>query len=491
MTMPSLHAASIVVEPAHKLAVPPPSPTTLPNGVDNPYAGSSYTPRLESPGKPLETVYVPLGEGISDELREIGKRRGFVVDDSSDQSKALSKSFRWIEDASILFRNQKGTGLSLLTSTVTGADFERARSAAEDAYGIRGYKMTGALGSIGLSFLYEPTYSAELARDAKAAGWDVKKTPLAIDGGNMLMTSNKDGDPVALVGKNSVLVNWQILKGQGQIDQKEVQKIIGQCQYDGALAIEFRVASVRGKGDTEPQSGGSSAGAGKSGQNNFGLSEKESIQMAAEFEYTRRQIAITLNLPANRVLSIEQAGFHIDMETRPIGKGRVMVSDLNESIVALDAAIAAEKKNPSVIAGAKNGILENLTELRTITNESISQGNQALLDRKAKTLADAGFEVVRAPTNYGGIGRQSSGDLDDINFANGIAATDKDGKTYFITNRSTIGSVLERNFEKRMESLGIEVEWAPTGSKLGAQGGLDCLTKEAMVLLRNDLSSNA
>ena len=473
------------------------------NGMHKPYAGSGFAPRPNDPGIPIEKIYISNEPdtnyaGIIDKLREIGSRRGFVVDDGSSTSRSLAPNFRWIRDPSILMRNPESGEFSLLTSTVTGEQFRAAKNNVQRIYGNENgsnagtslqLRRLGALDDLGGSFSGEyTTLSQRVATNAREAGWALETTLLAIDGGNMLMTSNKAGDPVAVVGKNTILVNWQILKDAGKLNhpeaQRQIQKIIDQRQYDGALAIEFRVASTRQVSGRSQNPNSTAQAAQNPTQSSFGLEEKDAIRMAAEFEYTRRQIATTLNLPLNGVISIEQVGFHIDMETRPLGNGRMMVSDLNESMAVLKAAIDEERRHPSVPPGVKNETLDYLVALQGTTQATINNGGQILLDRKAKTLSDAGFIVVRAPINYGGIGRATRSDdkFFDVNFANGIAAKDKNGNTYLITNQSTIGSgnALERIFIERMKALGIAVEWVPSGKALNDMGGINCLTKEAI-----------
>jgi hypothetical protein len=393
------------------------------------------------------------------ELEAIGKRRGFTVNTNSGATPD-----EWSEDNAILFTNKAGRP-SLLTSSMSGYDFAQAKDAVQSLFAKAPGQVSG-LPSLGRAFV--DGVSQETANSAKKAGWDVRTTPIAIDGGNMLAMADAKGGTTVLIGRNSLLVNWMAQRQAGQFDAAKVDQQVASGRYDKGLAKTlFDAASSSGKPVTQ----------------------KEAVRMAAEIEITKGRIAQALNVPANKVVFIEQAGFHIDMETRPIGENKVMVSDLRASLKEIDAAIAelqarkAGNKSikitptPGKPGASQQGVdaeIKTLQQLRAQTQQTINNGAQAQLDAKAATLTAAGIQVVRAPINFGNIGSSAAQPI-DVNFANGVANIDKQGRPYFITNQSA-SETLNKRFSAGMQKMGIAVEWVSTGTLLALQGGIDCIT---------------
>jgi hypothetical protein len=459
-----------------------------------PFAGTSFKPRLEAPAKdqPIDMIYINRDTPGSENakavtaLEDIGKRRGFSVDTRSGASADI-----WAEDNAIVFRDQAGKS-SLLVSSMKGEVFRQAQAdlasfagagsetepttasapadgigSAWDTVGDTIARHFGDVGGLGRAF--GSNRSLEVGKAAKASGWDVRATPIGLEGGNVLSMRNRGGENVALVGRNSLLMNWRALANTKQLDAAAVNRVLATKSFDGALASEFKQIAQKG---------------GKP------ITNAQASRMAAEVEVTKGVIASTLNLDKKKVLFIEQAGFHIDMETRPIGDNKVMVSDLKASVNMLTQSIAELRATaPSAAKGAEaiNAEIKQLEALRTRTESGIENGDQHLLDRKANTLRSAGIEVVRAPINFGDIastfspteGKRSGrqGPV-NVNFANGIAATDKRGSPYFITNLSA-SDTLNKKFSASMKTRGIDVEWTPTGTLLDRLGGIDCITLHA------------
>lgn len=439
-----------------------------------PFAGTSFKPRLEAPAKdqPIDTIYInpdtpgsPSANAVT-ALQEIGKRRGFAVETRSGASKDI-----WAEDNAIVFRDKAGKS-SLLVSSVRANEFGSAIDDLRRFAGSERENFDATLGEhfgsldLGRAFNQDRA-SLNTGKAAKASGWEVQATPLGIEGGNLLSMRNRTGETVALVGRNSLLVNWRILANTKQLDTAAVDRVLTAKSFDASLAREFKQISQ------------------KAGQP---LSDAQASRMAAEVEVTKGAIAGALNLDKKNLVVVEQAGFHIDMETRPIGDNKVMVSDLKMSVEMMTQSIAELRATaPSAAKGmvAINAEIKQLEALRTRTESAIENGDQHLLDRKANTLRSAGIEVVRAATNFGDIastwapteriGRR--GPI-NINFANGIAATDKRGSPYLITNLSA-SDTLNKKFSASMKTMGIDVEWTPTGTLLESMGGIDCITLHA------------
>ncbi len=428
------------------------APAKTSNAIESsltPFDGSDFSLRSENinPAAPIKTIYLNPkanqgGPDLAFELQQIGWRRGFSVSTQSGATKDV-----WAEDNALVFTNERG-GASLLVSGVSPKTFQSARSA------IRDMAKNEELGDVfNLGRAFSNGLSGRVGQEAADAGWDVRSTPFAIEGGNLIATADKNGEPVALIGRNTVLVNWKILKIENKLPSEEVQKVLDTGSFDGSLAQELKdLADIRGKP----------------------IDLNAANTQAAEIEVTRRMLAQTLKLKPSNLISIEQHGFHIDMETRSLDNGVVMVSDLNQSMKNLDITIADLKAQPSADPEA----IKELEGLKNRTWVALQGGAQDILDKKAQTLEDAGFQVIREATNYGGIGSRGrpwdAGNI-DVNFANGIVAVDKDGKRYMITNRSG-SETLNQKFQQDMKQRGIDVEWVSTGDLLRQLGGIDCVT---------------
>lgn len=419
-----------------------------------PYAGDDYALRTEgmSPETPIKTIYLTTKSYDGDpdldlkevvgELQQIGLRRGFFV-----STETAATSDRWAEDNAIMFSNKRGYS-SLLVSTADPKAFRDARATISNM--ASGFKI-GDVSSLGRAF--SSGLSQRVGAKAAESGWDVRSTPLAIEGGNLITTATKTGEPAALIGRNTLLVNWQMLKEDNLLPPNEVQQTLNDGSYDKELAVELDALSV---------------------ERGAPIGMEEASQQAAEIEVARRMIATTLKLKPANLISVEQHGFHIDMETRPLDNGVIMVSDLDQSLANLNTMIEELEANPDTDPDE----LKELIGLRDRTEFTIVLGGQKTLDKKAETLEEAGFDVIRQATNYGGIGsrgRPWQAGSTDVNFANGIVATDRNGKRYMITNKSSSEALNER-FEKDMTARGIGVEWVSTSPLLYVLGGIDCIT---------------
>ena len=242
-------------------------------GNDHPFQGTTFMPRTENadPSDPVKTVYLQDPSGAPDiapvlnELKSIGQRRGFNVDISSGATLDA-----WARDSAILFKDRQGRP-ALLVSSVPAKVFEKAYDKLEQLAGLGG--QLGNVRSLGRAFF--DGLSSRVGDGAEKKGWTVRRTPIAIDGGNLLVTRNAKGETTALVGRNSLLLNWFAMKDCGQINAKTVATMVANKQFDPAVAAQMKVIyQASGKP----------------------ISESQANTAAAELAIVKNKVAKALNL---------------------------------------------------------------------------------------------------------------------------------------------------------------------------------------------------
>lgn len=437
-------------------------------------------PYSEGPkaGSYIRSVYINPdvvdANTVIPELVQIGVRRGFRVNTSSGVT-----PWEWSQDSGILIERGKATGTkgTLLVTTMDPALFKQSvvKLVTLGGPGVGVYDRTdmsdhfGLLGDVGtMGKAITDRYHELTARTAREHGWEIKTSPVAIEGGNLLTMVDSEGRPKAIIGRNTLLANWIALKDSGQIPENAVQNILANKQFDAAVVQNLQALYLHSKNP---------------------VSHEQAHRMAAEIEVCKQMIAEALNLDVNALVFVEQYEFHIDMATRPLAPGVIAVSDLDASIVVLDNAIA-ELQRKRLNAGGKtlqeddipvesdsNGIeIMQLSVARNYVLQMIQNGAQVQNDRKASTLEKSGLKVERIAMNFGKIGGFLTGV--DINFANALTSYDKDGRLYMVTNRSYSPTV-NSAFEKTMKDMGIDVEWVSTNDWLLAKGGINCKTLQS------------
>jgi hypothetical protein len=443
---------------------PTPAPTRVVpyKPVASPYMGTTFTPRSEAP-EPINQMHLNqrmvdrIGPEFMTDILRVSNKYGFRLNVSNSGATADL----WAEDAMLIMRNGKGD-VSFVGSSMPPAIFSAAQGEVEEYFPLQ----TG-LDGMGRAFLDKPvTVSQRSVAVARQSGLDARLMPSAIEGGNLLAVTDKAGDQKLLVGRNSLLINWRAFVATGRLDPAEVDKIYRTRTFDVGLSD---VMFEKGKDRSPP------------------VTRAQADRWAAEIELSRRLMAADLNVAPDKLLVIEQYAFHIDMETRAIGQGVIMVPDMNLALKELNDAISevqTKLRSPTLPASERGALVKELSTLQTLRSRHqvlIDRGEaQPQLDRKVATLEAAGFRVVRVASNFGDIGstprRQVSAAtyIPDANFSNGVVGVDRSGKTYFITNRSA-SPTLNALFETRMAAVGVAVEYVNTTNVLTQGGGMDCI----------------
>ena len=381
------------------------------------------------------------------------KNRGVEV---STDSPLIDPNWNWIQDSGIMLADPNNPDKKIiLTSTVTPELFQASRNEATRLSG-----KNGALGDAsGLGNAFMEGASLRMNERLKKAGWGVRETPLAIDGGNLIPMMDKDGKPLMLLGFDSLLVNTQLLKSGNFMDQRIVSKILKGKAYNPDYVKKFL--------DVEPLSGPR-------------MTLEQAQTAAAELELTRHYIAKTLNVLPDQLKVIDQlATFHIDMIMRPIMPGVVMLADQRLSQKVLDRLLKEiESSDPYKNSKDENDPIRNehyiLTRFRKRQNHAFEAGDEHnKVDRSVESLEKAGLKVIRAPLSFGYIVNPNEPWPANANVANGFVAVDHLNRPYFVTN-DTGSPKLNEEIVKFMQPYGIEVDLVKVGELLNQLGGIQC-----------------
>lgn len=264
---------------------------------------------------------------------------------------------------------------------------------------------------------------------------DIIQGKTYLEGGNVLNTLTKNGEPAAIIGEESI--------------QYTMCAMLAAELGDTAEAIEKTKQIIKDNSE--------------------------------EYVYkAKKLIAQELGLKEENITYIPQFDFHIDMHYRPLNNGQIGIPDYEAGINILkDLIHKIDNQQENHLQNKKQEYLKlinKLEELETKTKEIAKSAEDKLIKQ--------GYEIVKIPCftdiDNGGQGFNKSSVENAINFMNGICGTSaKTNDKFYITNTSG-DKILDDYMEKYfIENVGFDkVYFAPTKDDLSSLGGIDCLTKE-------------
>jgi hypothetical protein len=279
-----------------------------------------------------------------------------------------------------------------------------------------------------------------------------------IEGGNLLPGVTSDGKAYAMVGRDTIVISAFHLDAEGAFDREAVDAQMRAMSDRGELtpdAIELAAEKLL---RTKPFA--------------FGINDalrREAAELLAKIELTKEVLADDVGLAADRLVTITQPEFHIDMHVRPLAPGEVLVNHPEACIRLIDRAL----EDPAL----KNWEADELAGMRQYAELELERMGP-VYDRIIREIEDAGLIAIPAPGVFENETRLA-------NFLNGIPGTARDGSPYYLTNASSI-KPLERAFEAFVKDLGVErVEflggagggregYSASELSLFDAGGLDC-----------------
>jgi hypothetical protein len=195
-------------------------------------------------------------------------------------------------------------------------------------------------------------------------------------------------------------------------------------------------------------------------------------------EIAKKQIAKDLELPETSITYIPQFDFHIDMWFRPLQNGVMAIPDFAGGVSMITDIL----ESPDITPEEKIR-LENLKEGLLVMGESTKQ----FIGEAEESLRSAGYTIINIPC-FSVLGSAYptknpsyalSRLVPQVNFMNGVGGTNKEGKTYYITNTSDIPELDSRIKQYFREQVGIDnVYFVHSNHLLPRQGGFDCVTQE-------------
>lgn len=348
-------------------------------------------------------------------MNKVGAEQGFLVESLDIDGEAL-----WMEDQSIIRSDKK--------QLIPNCDTNNA-DVYEKQDKIIAKRSHISLNMQGSAFEKEQPFTPSVAikYSHTVSQDDIIEGKTYLEGGNVLNTLTKNGEPAAVIGEESI--KYSMIK----------------------LGLD----------DSE-----------------------ESIKIA------KKQIAEELGIKEEYVTYIPQFDFHIDMFYRPMNDGQIAIPDYEAGINVLNELIQNIDKDldsPDIQPEQKNN-LENKKEeyLKLINKLEEMKNNTAEIAKSAENeLRKKDYEIVKIPCfteiDTGRDQRLNARTVENpINYMNAICGTSaKTGDKFYITNTSgdeALDKYMENYFK---EVIGFDkVYFAPTKKFLYSLGGIDCLTKE-------------
>jgi len=355
-------------------------------------------------------------------MNKIGQEQGFQIE-------ILDGTEGWIEDLGIVRADKK--------QLIPNSELALRMKAYNNERKIFAQRRGITINTQGSAFQTDQTgmpshaeqYSHTVSQDDSIEG----KTYL--EGGNVLNTLTKNGEPAAVIGDESIKYTLLAMSSEDIVNLNELE-----------------------------------------------MSE-ELVSKA------KKQIASELGIKEENITYIPQYDFHIDMHYRPLNDGQMAVPDygagidiLKEFAQSIDEQIATD----SHISDETRINLENQKQeyLKLITKlEALKVKTEEISEAAENKLKESGYDIVKIPCftdiDNGQSPLQKSVE-NPINYMNGICGTSaKTGDKFYITNTSG-----DENLDEYMENyfkntVGFnKVYFAPTKKYLENLGGIDCLTKE-------------
>ena len=355
-------------------------------------------------------------------MSRVGEEQGFDIE-------LLDGTEVWIEDLSIVRADKKqlipySTSLFALKSY----DNERKILAKRRQITVQTQGSAFQRNQAGMPS-HAKQYSYTLSQD------DIIEGKTYLEGGNVLNTLTKNGEPAAVIGDESIKYTLLAMSSEDIVDIKDLE------------------------------------------------TSEELVNVA------KKQIASELGIKEENITYIPQFDFHIDMHYRPLNDGQMAVPDyeaginiLKEFVQDIDRQIGI---NPQASEETKNNLENQKQEyLKLITKlEELKVKTEEILNAAENKLKENGYEIVKIPCftdiNNGYNPLKSSVE-NPINYMNGICATSvKTGDKFYITNTSADEKLDEYMKNYFRNTVGFDkVYFAPTKKYLVSSGGIDCLTKE-------------
>lgn len=341
-------------------------------------------------------------EALIEFMNRVGEEQGFEIE-------LLDGTEGWIEDLSIVRADKKqlipySTSLFALKSY----DNERRIRAKRTQITVQAQGSAFQSNQVGMPSQAKQ-YSYALSQDNIIEG----KTYL--EGGNVLNTLTKNGEPAAVIGDESIKYTLLAMSSEAIVDIKDLE-----------------------------------------------ISE-DLVNMA------KKQIASELGIKAENITYIPQFDFHIDMHYRPLNDSQMAVPDYEAGINILKEFVQENQKQEYLKLITKLEDLKVKTEeISKAAENKLKENGYEIVKIPCFTDIDNGYNPLKSsvenPINY-------------MNGICGTSA--KIGDKFYITNTSgdeKLDEYMENYFKN---TVGFDkVYFAPTKKYLASSGGLDCLTKE-------------
>lgn len=414
-----------------------------------------------------------------DSIAELDERVTFVETERG--------GYEWGEDNKWL--QQDGTLVTIsdvddtdqfrrFVGTDTGADANEVGGQGYHTAGLARNSEPGAVSHTQQGGVAQRNTQIDAEQLAEASGLSLERTRSYLEGGNMLSGTLPNGDPYALVGKDSLLLSTFDYERQ-KIPEFSADNVTARRESMG-LNADFDSLPVETQAlveDTAQRLFESARDMDATAPD-----REAALDFLAKQDIAKDILAQDIGVPREDITIVDQPEFHIDMYMRPLAPGQVMINDFDANKRLLEDALSrAEPDSEDALH------IHSMLENNEIARAAMEPVNQRIIAQ----LESAGIEVIRAP---GVFKSENSPDTPSdkqvnggrlANFMNAVPATRPGtNEQIFLTNHSSVDPLREA-YVDYMQGLGIsQVYFLGTekgsGSRsvaemsLKSEGGLDC-----------------
>jgi hypothetical protein len=405
-------------------------------------------------------------EDVTLVARDLMARTGLTLaqlDALVDITNTAHRTSEWAEDNKVVTNSEELSArvTVLVPPTVSDAAFARAAgfTAQEGYHAFVPGSFHGAVSARG---------EADAAADLAARlGRQHKVTRCYVEGGNILPATSSDGQPYALVGRDSLVVSAFHMQEAGTFTDAEIsarwESLRGDISTDAMARTREQLTRAEQAASWWRETNA--------------VSDDQAARYLAIEALAADAIAADMGIPRERVVFVTQPEFHIDMHLRPLRPGEVLVNHPQACVAALDEAMA----DPAATAWQQAELSAMLTRARE------EQGaRSAVYDQIITELEQAGLIAIRAPGVFDSGVRMA-------NFTNAVPGTTAAGETFYICNGSSV-TPLQEAFARFVRSCGVdhvdfvalegggEHTWSAGEMSLSLAGALDCRENDTPVV---------
>ena len=163
----------------------------------------------------------------------------------------------------------------------------------------------------------------------------------------------------------------------------------------------------------------------------------------------------------DKIISVPQMDFHLDLSIRPLDKKRVLIADDNMMLKILKQGAekvqkAAEKEDDDFSKKSYELLAKKISDYGDDFEKQMKVKKGAKTEDVEAVLKDNGYEVIRVPGRMYYVKDRETNHL--VNFMNAIVTINDKGELVYITNKNSADTTYFGIDEKLAEKIGFSIE---------------------------------